>query len=151
MFDKVFAITITIKVHAHKKEGEPLMKNLKQLSIPLIISILFLLAACGSAGSSAADNELTGDPELGQIVFQQYCSECHSTTEGQVIEGPPLFEAGTRLDYDYVKESILDPTAHDAYYEDLYTESGTTMPTDFGQLLSDRQLEDVIAYVMSLK
>jgi hypothetical protein len=62
-----------------------------------------------------------------------------------------LFEAGTRLDYDYVKESILDPTAHDAYYEDLYTESGTTMPTDFGQLLSERQLEDVIAYVMSLK
>ena len=127
------------------------MKNLKQLSIPLIISILFLLAACGSAGSDAADNELSGDPELGQIVFQQYCSECHDIVEGQVIEGPPLFEAGTRLDYDYVKESILYPTEHIAYYEDLYDEDGTTMPTDFEQLLSDRQLDDVIAYVMSLE
>lgn len=122
------------------------MKNLKQLSIPLIISLLFLVTACGSAST-----ELSGDPELGLVVFQQYCSECHDIAEGQVIEGPPLFEAGTRLDYDYVKESILYPTEHIAYYEGLYNEDGTNMPTDFKNLLSDRQLDNVIAYLMSLK
>jgi cytochrome c2 len=128
------------------------MKNMKQLSVPLIISLLFLLTACGSASSDAAEsNELPGNPELGQIVFQQYCSECHSIAEDQVIEGPPLFEAGTRLTYDYVKESILSPTAHIAHYEGLYDEDGTTMPTDFERLLSERELNDVIAYLMSLK
>jgi mono/diheme cytochrome c family protein len=128
------------------------MKTLKQLSVPLIISLLFLVTACGSAGSDAAEaTELSGDPELGLIVFQQYCSECHDVAEGQVIEGPPLFEAGTRLSYDYVKESILSPTEHIAYYEGLYNEDDTSMPTDFEQVLNDRQLDNVIAYVMSLK
>jgi mono/diheme cytochrome c family protein len=128
------------------------MKHMKQLSVFLIISLLFLVTACGSAGSDSAEpTTLTGNPVNGLVLFKQYCSECHDIVEGQVIEGPPLFEAGTRLDYDYVKESILYPTEHIAYYEGIYDEDGTNMPTDFEQLLSDRQLDDVIAYLMSLE
>lgn len=128
------------------------MKHMKQLSVFLIIALLFLVTACGSANNNAAESTtLTGNPENGLVLFKQYCSECHDIAEGQVIEGPPLFEVGTRLDYDYVKESILYPTEHIAYYEGIYAEDGTNMPTDFKNLLSDRQLDDVIAYLMSLE
>jgi cytochrome c2 len=144
------------------------MKNMKYLAISLIIS-LFLVAACSSASSSAAEptarpytpdpslatggeaEPVVGNPEDGVVVFEQYCSECHDIAEGQNIEGPSLFEAGTRLDYEYVKESILYPTEHLAFVEGEFEVDDTTMPTDFQEWMSAQQLEDVIAYVMSLE
>jgi mono/diheme cytochrome c family protein len=70
------------------------------------------------------------------VVFEQYCSGCHKTAEGQNLEGPSLFDAGSRFDYDYVKESILYPTEHLAYVEGEFEVDDTTMPTDFQEWMS---------------
>jgi len=142
------------------------MKHMKQLSVFLIISLLFLVTACGSASSDAAEptalptdpslasggaSEPTGNPENGLVLFKQYCSECHDIAEGQNIEGPSLFEAGTRLDYNNVKESILYPYEHLAYIQGEYEIEESTMPAGFRDLLSTQEIEDLIAYVLSLE
>ena len=145
------------------------MEKMKNLSVVLIVSLVFLVTACGSANGEPAaptarpytpDASLAsggeaesavGNPEDGLVVFEQYCSECHDIAEGQNIEGPSLFAAGTRLDYDYVKESILYPAEHLAYVEGKFEVDDTTMPTDFQEWMSTQQMEDVIAYVLSLE
>ena len=144
------------------------MKKNKQLAVFLIVSLLFLVTACGSSAgnveptarpytSSASQagtsdtTMVTGKAEDGKIVFEQYCSECHDLSEGENIEGPSLFTAGARLDYAYVKESILYPTAHLAHIDGEFEVDDSSMPTDFQEWMSAQQLEDVITYVLSLK
>jgi hypothetical protein len=149
--------------------GEVDMEKMKKLSVFLIISLVFLMTACGSASGASAEptarpytpdpnlasggeaEPIVGNPDDGVVVFEQYCSECHDISEGQNIEGPSLFEAGTRLDYDYVKESILYPTEHLAYIEGEFEVDDTSMPIDFQEWMSAQQLEDVIVYVLSLE
>lgn len=97
----------------------------------------------------------TGEPMRGQQLFRGIaaCSACHDTVQGIVLVGPSLkgvaSRAGSRvpgLSADaYIRQSILDPNS--------YVVQGFTrglMPTTFGQLLSDQQLADVIAYLMTL-
>lgn len=143
------------------------MEKMKRLSVFLIMPLLFFVAACGSTSANVeptarpytpdpvqgggGSGAIVGQPEDGLVVFEQYCSECHDIAEGENIEGPSLFEAGTRLDYDYVKESILYPTEHLAHIEGEFEVDDSSMPTDFQEWMSAQQLEDVIAYVMSLE
>ena len=97
------------------------MKKSKLATVFLIISLIFLISACGSAsggeveptarpytpddslGTGGESGPVVGNAEDGATVFNEYCSECHDIGEGVNIEGPSLFAAGTRLDYDYVK------------------------------------------------
>jgi hypothetical protein len=67
-----------------------------------------------------------------------------------VIEGPSLAGAGERLKYEYVKESILFPTDHIVHVEGMVESGETTMPVDFQEYLTVQELEDVIAFVLSL-
>ncbi len=146
------------------------MEKIKLPTVILILTLLFMVAACGSAASgnvqptarpytpeavqgagNGGSSDLVGNPEDGLVVFEQYCSECHDVREGVNIEGPSLFEAGTRYDYAYVKESILYPTAHLAFIEGEFEVDDSSMPVDFQEWMSSQQLEDVIAYVLSLK
>jgi mono/diheme cytochrome c family protein len=146
------------------------MDKTKLSIVFLAVTIIFLAAACGPApsanveptarpytpesvqeGAGGASSELVGNPEDGKVVFEQYCSECHDIQEGVNIEGPSLFEAGTRYDYNYVKESVLFPTAHLAFIEGEFEVDDSSMPVDFQEWMSAQQLEDVIAYVLSLK
>lgn len=141
-----------------------------QLPVLMMIPVILLAAACGPAAMPAAAEptarpytpvvveEAAGEPaplvgvvEDGLIAFQTNCSSCHAIEEGVVIEGPSLFAAGSRLEYDYIKESILYPEAHDAFVEAQLAAVDVDMPTDFAGLLTPQQLEDLIAYVQSLK
>lgn len=142
---------------------------MKNLSVLLIIPLL-LITACGSVDTIGVDPTarpytpevfeggegdgsvpLVGNPEAGLVVFQKNCGGCHAIEEGAEIVGPSLFAAGTRLDYDQVKESIIYPEAHNAFLESEHAAVDVDMPTDFAGYLSAQQLEDLIAYVMSLK
>jgi len=94
-------------------------------------------------------------PQLGKLVVEkQGCLTCH-TTDGTPKIGPTwkgVFGKAEQLsggatvnvDEDYIRESIIDPTAK------IVDKFPPSMPTYKGKL-SDRQLSGVIEYIKSLK
>lgn len=108
-----------------------------------------------SAGSSTGGHT-GGNPKAGQQVFTGLggCSSCHDITSGQTIVGPSLkgvaVRAGERepgvAAEDYIYESITTPNK--------YVVKGFAqgiMPQTFKSTLSAKQINDVIAYLMTLK
>ncbi len=97
-----------------------------------------------------------GNPESGQQIAQTMgCAGCHSM-DGTTIVGPSwqglygkteTFEGGSTavVDEAYLRELIINPGAKVvADFPD------GVMPQDFGQKLSDEQIADLIAYILSL-
>lgn len=102
----------------------------------------------GSAlASSVTVEPVTGDAQAGAAVFEEHCSECHSTEEAVTVVGPSLYRAGDRLRFSYVKTSIENPHDYGVWTEEDF---GAEMPTDLTQRLSEEELDNVIAYVISL-
>ena len=90
------------------------------------------------------------DASRGAVLVEQYgCTACHR--EGAVNKIAPSYEgiavrAATRrspLTAAYIYESITNPMA---YIVDGYNPA---MPQNFSQQLSDRQLGDIIAYLLT--
>lgn len=102
-------------------------------------------ASLGSESMDVAVN--TGDATAGKLVFDQHCVVCHSVEDTQVSIGPSLFRAGDRLRFDYVKTSVENPHEFTNYREEDF---GAEMPADISQRLTNKELSDVIAYVLSL-
>jgi mono/diheme cytochrome c family protein len=146
------------------------MKKKMVLPVSILLSLILLVTACGGvteverveptarpytpqtgAESDPEEVVLVGNPVDGFVVFEQYCLVCHLVDADEDIGGPSLLNAGLRMEYDYVKESILYPEEHDAWVERELDAVDVDMPTDFGGLLTPQQLEDLIAYVLSLK
>jgi mono/diheme cytochrome c family protein len=95
----------------------------------------------GGGGGAAA-----GDPAAGKAVFEaQNCGQCHTLadagTEGQL--GPNLDETLAGADAAFVEESIVNPDAEvtEGFDENL-------MPEDFGEKLDEKQLGDLVAYLL---
>lgn len=132
--------------------------RIKNKSILLVILILALgLTACGGAGTGGGE----ADPKAGEELFAQTiigsqagCGTCHSLQADVIIVGPSLngiaSRASTRVSgmtaEEYLRESILKP---DAYLVEGFP-SGT-MPQVWGDELSEEQLENLIAYLLTLK
>jgi len=131
----------------------------------IFVLVLFsmMLAACGgksNAGGNPA-NASVGDPAAGKVLFNQGtiqsapgCTNCHSIEPGQVKVGPSLAGvasiAGTRVKgqtvEEYLRTSILDPNA----YIVQGFPSGV-MYQDFKDLMTDKQVNDLVAYLLTLK
>ncbi len=117
--------------------------------------------------ASAATNEVVGDATNGEVLFnasfntsagQWICANCHSTGENRLI-GPGLAgiaETGsTRVEGEtavqYIIHSITRPNdfivpadAGGPYPENL-------MPQNYADLLSEQDLNDLAAYLLSLE
>jgi mono/diheme cytochrome c family protein len=123
----------------------------------LFILVLFsmILAACGGKPAPV------GDLAAGEALFKQAtigaapgCATCHSTEPGVVIVGPSLAgvasRAGERVEGEtaeqYLRNSILDPNA---YVVEGF--SPGTMYQNFADALSDQQVNDLVAYLLTLK
>ncbi len=105
---------------------------MKRLLIPgaLLLSVLF------------AQNEKKGDPEAGKMIFEEKCSECHEYDSEETKVGPGLKG---------VKDGKLPSgkkASHDAVLE-ILVEGRDEMPP-FKDVLSDKQKDDVIAFVLTL-
>ncbi len=118
------------------------------------LAILFLLvalslAACGGAAAptTAPTSGAAGDPVAGKQIFESgttpACTSCHSTTAGQVIIGPSLSGISAKGEA-FIRQCITNPSSVNV--------PGFThlMPTNFAQQLSAQQLNDLIAYLMTL-
>lgn len=86
-----------------------------------------------------------GNPAAGRAVFDsQGCNGCHTfaAADAKGTIGPDLDQALQGKDAAFIRESIVDPNAEitQGYQPNI-------MPQDFGQKLSDKQLNDLVAFL----
>jgi len=123
-------------------------------------------ANVGAAPATAASS----DPvELGRVAFSSTppgCSACHSLAPGVNIVGPTLSgiaaTAAARVraaDYHghakdaagYIRESIIDPNAHVLAGPTFSAGGRSLMPGDYSQTLKPEQVDQIVAYLLTLK
>jgi putative heme-binding domain-containing protein len=84
------------------------------------------------SGSHAAESRPPGDPVAGQMVYSRSgCSNCHRIGNTGSIYGPELTRIGAGRSIEFLRESLLDPSADIA---DNY--GGITVVTRDGRKIS---------------
>ena len=129
---------------------------MRRLILIVILTAALLLAACNSSGEEGAASDSAGKELFAKTVLgsKAGCATCHSLEPGIVIIGPSVAGIGTRAGAvvagqsaeDYLRESIIDP---DAYIVEGYPPS--TMPKGYDQELTSDQVDQLVAYLLSLQ
>ena len=116
------------------------------------------IAATSSAAPPKADagGAIAGNAVSGKAIFNgsSGCNACHDVANGVTLVGPSLKGIAGRAaarkagmtTVDYLHESIVSPNA--------YIVSGFTasiMPQTFAQTLTKPQIDDLVAYLLTLK
>jgi mono/diheme cytochrome c family protein len=78
------------------------------------------------------------------LLRDNQCLVCHQLGDEGGPIGPPLTGIGARLDAEYLRNAILNPSAEIAAG---YEAMGGTMPQTFGNQFSAAQLEAVVQYL----
>jgi nitric oxide reductase subunit C len=127
-------------------------------------------AVPGAAIGAPAPRAASTDPvELGRVAFASTppgCAACHSIAPGVNIVGPSLAGIATTAadrvraaDYhghakdaaDYIRESIMDPNAY-VLTGPTYSAGGRSlMPSDYSRTLPPEQVDQIVAYLLTLK
>lgn len=100
-----------------------------------------------TATSPTAPPPPAGNPQAGKAVFDANgCGSCHtfSPAGSNGTVGPNLDDALKGKDAAFIHQSIVDPNAVIASGY-----SAGIMPQTFGQQLSQKQLNDLVAFLMS--
>jgi cytochrome c2 len=102
-----------------------------------------------------------GDPANGQVLFNEMqaeagfaCATCHYFNQEVQLIGPGLLNVSTRAEtrvpgtaaYDYIHNSIVNPSA--------FVVSGfpdNLMPKVYGEIFTEQEINDIIAYLFTLK
>ena len=131
------------------------MRHIVPLAFALTLAF-GLLAACGSGGGAGATPTLDPGSEAGkgQKLFRASCAPCHALAGNVVLIGPPMAHIATASETrvegmsaeEYLRESIVNPNA----YIVVGFAKGT-MRQDFGSSLSSEQVDQLIAFLMTLK
>lgn len=136
------------------------------LTILLLLLLSFGLAACGGgeeASESGGETSSVGDAANGERLFNESiigsasapgCVTCHSLEPGVVIVGPSQSDVGARAETaiegmsaeEYLRQSIVEPDAHIA---EGFTEG--VMYQNFGTELTNTQINDLVAFMLTLK
>ncbi len=131
-------------------------------AVTLVFVVVFVIASETGSESIEVNEDYSArvaellagaDPARGEpLIVQMDCAACHISAAGVGIA--PAFEgiaerAGTRrsplIAAEYIYESILYPTR---FVVEGYAGS---MPQNYAERLSDEQLGDIIAYLLTLK
>lgn len=123
------------------------------LGIPLSLFFLFIVFMTCFEYTAVADiresfSRVEQDETLayGKVLFEtRGCASCHSIKPRIKSLGPNLFKLSTRKSEEYIRQSIVDPSA-----VIVSGYSNVVMP-NFGEILDKRQVESLVKYVSSLK
>ncbi len=124
----------------------------KVIFVVLILSLLVVVAAACGGGDDKSASGGDADVAAGKALFEKTvlegnagCVTCHSREPGKTIVGPSLAGVASKGE-DFIRESIVNPDAD-------VTEGfpAGTMPPDYGQKLSDEQINQLVKYLMTLK
>lgn len=104
----------------------------------------------GEAAGSAAGGSETADAGDAEALFREYgCTACHQVG-GEGGRAAPAVEAirEQELPAEYVRRSIVEPNADTASgYDQDWSALAGTMPPNFGERLSDRELETLVEFL----
>ena len=126
----------------------------------LIVTLAALIAACGNGGGAPAPAAGGANADAGKALFaetvigsQPGCITCHSLEAGKVLVGPSMAGIAARAGSavsgqsaeQYLRTSILEPNAHvpDGFAQGIMQ--------SYKDALSEQQLNDVVAYLQTLK
>jgi len=112
----------------------------------LLVMVLALigLAACGG-NAAPAPSAGQPDPVAGEALFKLECANCHSVQAGADLAGPSLAGIGAKNEQS-LREDIVNPNAEVTAGFDK-----GIMPDSFGKQLTPQQINDLIAYLLTLK
>ena len=92
-----------------------------------------------------------GDAELGKALFATHpvaaCNRCHAVDGHGGVIGPALDTLATRKEPDYIRSALIEPNADIA---EGYPLQVSPMPP-MNLLLKPQEIEDIIAYLQTLK
>ena len=133
------------------------MKKRLSFLFVFVLALSVVLTACGGGGGESTDDAVSaGEKLFSQTVIgsQAGCATCHSLDADMVIVGPSMDGIGSRAGStisgmsaeDYLNESILDPAA---YLVEGFPAG--TMPQVWEDELTDEQVDQLVAYMLTLK
>ena len=99
-------------------------------NVSALLSLPILLAA-----TTIAASQVQGDPAAGRLLVERSCSECHSQSS-DVKRAPPFAAIAAMPSTTSLSIGVFLRTSH------------PTMPN---VMLGPRELDDVIAYILSLR
>jgi len=130
--------------------------------LALVMALALILTACGGGGSEEAATT-GGDPVNGEKLYKQTvigaasapgCVTCHSLEPDVVLVGPSHAGLATRAETavpgmsaeEYLRQSIVDPDAHvtDGFQPGV-------MYQNFGNDLTEQEIDDIVAFLLTLK
>lgn len=138
--------------------------HLKEMIRITTAALVFVLFVTGCGGDNVEPKEAAvGDASQGEALYQSTvigaasapgCITCHSLEEGVTLVGPSHAGIGARaadvvqgLSAEaYLEQSIIDPDAH---ISEGYSEGA--MYANYGRELSDQEIADLVAFLLSLK
>ncbi len=123
----------------------------------LSVFLIFVLAACGGEKQESAKPptpDLNTTEGRGEVAFVTHCATCHAVKGDRKIVGPSLAGIATRATTrvedqsaeDYIYTSILNP---DKYLVEGFVEG--SMQQNFAAVLTTETVDDLIAYLMTLR
>jgi len=135
---------------------------MRKLTFILLLVLSLSLVACKGGGSTPTESGKeamnVGDAAAGKKLFEEGaqppCSNCHSLKPGVDLFGPSLAKvgavAGARASgqsaEDYFRQSILEPNVQ---IVEGFTPN--VMHLTYGDELSEQEVNDLVAYLLTLK
>ena len=107
---------------------------------------------CELIPEAETDTAVAGDAKRGADIFWKHpvagCVNCHMLGGKGSAVGPPLDGLATRKDAAYITESLIEPNAK---LSESYTATPVSPMPPMGLILKPQELEDVKAFLMTLK
>jgi len=128
---------------------------MKKFAFVLLLVAALALVACGGEEPAPAGS---GDAAAGEKLFKEAaqppCLTCHSLEAGARLIGPALAGIGSAAGNmvsglsaeAYLRQSIVEPNA---YVVEGF--SANLMPATYATDLSEQQVNDLVAFMLSLK